>query len=278
MMRIAIFQGPAEPGEVSANLDLLDRQAAAATRVGARLLICPEMFLTGYNIGGVRARELAEPADGPSMRRAAEFARQSGIALLYGYPERAPGGGVYNAALLIDRDGRVLANARKCHLYGEIDHGMFTPGPGGFATADLDGLRIGILICYDVEFPESVRTLALAGVELVAVPTALMQPFEIVTRAVVPARAYENQVFLAYANRTGSEGEQTYVGESRVVAPDGADLAVAGRGEELIVAPIEIERLRASRAINTHLENRRVELYRSILEPPAQHEREGGQR
>jgi predicted amidohydrolase len=278
MMRIAIFQGPAQPGEVSTNLDLLDEQAGAAAQAGAKLLICPEMFTTGYNIGGARARELAEPADGPSMRRAAEIAQRRGIALLYGYPERAPDGGVYNAALLLDKDGRALANARKCHLYGDLDRGMFTPGPGGFAGAKLEGLRIGILICYDVEFPESVRTHALAGVELVAVPTALMRPFEIVSRVVVPARAYENQVFLAYANRTGSEGDQTYVGESRIVAPDGADLAVAGPGEELIVAPIEIERLRASRAINTHLENRRPELYRSILEPPAQQKREGGQR
>jgi 5-aminopentanamidase len=275
-MWIAIFQGPAKAGEVSSNLRRLEEQAAAAAKAGARLLICPEMFTTGYNIGA-RARELAEPADGPSMRRAAEIARRTGVALLYGYPERAPDGGVYNAALLVGRDGRRLANARKCHLYGDLDRGRFTPGPDGLASAELDGLRLGILICYDLEFPEAVRALALAGADLVAVPTALMQPFEIVTRVVVPARAYENQIFLAYANRTGTEGELTYCGESRIVGPDGADLALAGAGEELIVGGIDPGRLGASRRVNTHLEDRRPELYRSLLGPAAHHHRTAGQ-
>jgi predicted amidohydrolase len=274
-MRLAVYQGPGASGDVAANLATIRRVASRAAAEGAGLVVFPELFVTGYNLGP-RLRELAEPLSGPSLEAIGAAAADARIAILTGFCERE-GARLFNSAVLIGRDGSLQAVHRKCHLFGAMEGELFTPGDA-LVTIELDGLRVGILICYDVEFPEAVRTHALAGVELVAVPTALMQPFEIVSRAVVPTRAYENQVFLAYANRTGSEGEQTYVGESRVVAPDGADLAVAGPGEEMIVAPIEIERLRASRAINTHLENRRVELYRSILEPPAQHEREGGQR
>ena len=140
---------------------------------------------------------------------------------------------------------RAFADYRKCHLFGELDRAMFRAGSGPSALVDLCGVRIGLLICYDVEFPESVRLLALAGADLVAVPTALMDPFEVVARTVVPARAIENQVFLAYANRCGREGDLRYCGQSCVVGPDGADLARAGRGEELILAELDLERLAA---------------------------------
>jgi 5-aminopentanamidase len=260
-MRIAIFQGPAESGTVARNLGLLEAHAAAAAAQGARLLICPEMFLSGYNIGAEAARRLAEPADGPSLARAATIAREHGIALLFGYPESGDGGAIYNAVQLIGRDGRRLASYRKSHLFGDLDRGTFRAGPGAAAVVDLDGVGVGLLICYDVEFPENVRLLALAGADLVAVPTALMDPFQVVARTVVPARAVENQVFLAYANRCGEEGGLHYCGLSCVVGPDGADLARAGRGEQLILADLDLEHLSASRLRNTYLADRRPELY-----------------
>src|SRR5918994_3472563 len=178
-MRVAIFQGPAEAGSVARNLRALEERAAAAAGSGADLLICPEMFLSGYAIGAAAAARLAEPADGPAFACAAAIARKTGLALLYGYPERGPGGAIYNAVRLVGRDGQGLANYRKCHLFGDLDRGMFRAGSGLSAVVDLDGVRIGLLICYDVEFPESVRLLALTGADLVAVPTALMDPFEV---------------------------------------------------------------------------------------------------
>ena len=263
-MRIAIYQAAGEAGSVARNLDLLEAMAKEAAGRGARLLICPEMFLSGYNIGPERASRLAEPADGPALARVAAIARESGIALLLGYPERGEDDAIYNAVRLIDRDGSSLANYRKCHLFGDLDRGMFHAGSGPSEVVELDGVRIGLLICYDVEFPESVRLLALAGADLVAVPTALMDPFEAVARILVPARALENQVFLAYANRCGGEGDLRYCGLSCVVGPDGVDLARAGRGEQLILADLDLARLAASRLANTYLADRRPELYGPI--------------
>ena len=267
-MRIAIFQGPEQAQTPQQAVDLLARQAADAARRGARLLICPEMYLTGYNIGPEAARRLAEAPDGASAQAVMRIAREAGIAILYGYPERGPGGDVYNTAQLIDRGGRLAAAYRKTHLFGEIDRAAFSAGAALLEPVEIEGLKLGILICYDVEFPENVRTLALKGADLVAVPTALMQPFDIVARTIVPARAYENQVFLAYADRCGAEGELTYCGLSCVIAPDGSDLARAGRSEALIIADLDLDRLKQSRALNTHLADRRPALYRALA--PAQ--------
>lgn len=262
-MRIAIFQGPESTSGLEQNLAVLARQAAAAAARGARLLICPEMVLTGYNIGPAAVSGLAEAATGAAADYVARVARSAGIAILYGYPERADGR-VYNTAQLIDRDGRSVASYRKTHLFGDIDRAAFAAGDATPTVATLDGLRIGILICYDVEFPENVRLLALAGADLVAVPTALMQPFDIVARTIVPARAYENQIYLAYADRCGREGDLIYCGLSCVVAPDGSDVARAGRAEELLFADIDLQRLAQSRQINTHLKDRRPALYGAL--------------
>jgi predicted amidohydrolase len=268
-VRVALFQGPETPAGVAGNLDRLETVAADAAARDARLLILPEMYLTGYNIGKEAVRELAEPAAGPSSERAVDIARKCGVALIYGYPER-DGDAVYNACLLIDRDGRRLANYRKSHLFGELDRSMFDAGPGDAVLAELDGTRLGMLICYDLEFPENARRLALSGVDFIAVPTALMHPYEFIARSMVPSRAYENQVFIAYANRCGRESELGYYGLSCIVGPDGNDLARAGSGEELIVADLDFGLLERSRRINTYLADRRPSLYGALTKPSAE--------
>jgi predicted amidohydrolase len=189
------------------------------------------------------------------------LARQLGTALAYGYPE-TDGEHVYNSVQLVDATGNRLANYRKTHLFGDLDKAWFTPGDEPVVQADLGGVRIGLLICYDVEFPELVRAHALAGTELLVVPTALMSPYELVADTLVPARAYESQLFVAYANRCDTEQELTYCGRSCVVAPTGEVLARAGAGPEVIAADVTRDALAASRLENTHLADRRPELYR----------------
>jgi predicted amidohydrolase len=259
-MRIALAQSAGTPGDVAANLATIARLTGDAARAGARLVVFPEAFVTGYNIGAQRAAELAEPVDGPSVAAVARTARDAGIAVLTGYVERAPDGAVHNSAVLVDRDGATLANARKAHLFSDHDRAAYAPGDALTLTA-LDGVRLGILICFDVEFPEPVRRLALAGAQLVAVPTSLMTPAEVVAEILVPARAAENQAFVAYANRIGTEGELTYVGRSRVAGPDGSVLATAGATEEtLVLADVDPARIDEERAAFSYLAERRPEL------------------
>ncbi len=259
-MRIALAQSAGTPGDVAANLAAIERLTGQAAAGGARLVVFPEAFVTGYNVGPERAAELAEPVDGPSVAAIAALARASGTAILTGYVERTAEGTIHNSAVLVDADGTTRANARKTHLFADLDRAMYAPGDA-LALTTLDGLRLGVLICFDVEFPEPVRRLALAGAQLIAVPTALMEPSEFIAETLVPARAAENQVFVAYANRVGTEGDLTYVGRSRVAGPDGALLADASPdGEEVVLADVDPARIDEERARFSYLAERRPEL------------------
>jgi len=126
---------------------------------------------------------------------------------------------------------------------------------------ELDGVPVGILICYDIEFPEPVRTLALDGAAIVLVPTALTRPYGFVAHTLVPARAWEDQVFVVYADRCGSEGDLDYVGLSTIAGPDGKIVAQAGDSETLLIAEIDLDARERARSLFNYLEERRPELY-----------------
>ncbi|MFH9860831.1 carbon-nitrogen hydrolase family protein [Streptomyces sp. NPDC017202] len=262
-MRIALLQSSGRPGSVVENLKVLDAAAGRAAAAGAGLLVAPEMFLTGYAIGDDVAR-LAEPADGDSADAVADLAGRHGLAVAYGYPER-DGETVYNAAQLISADGVRLANYRKTHLFGCFERDHFTPGDRPVVQAELGGLTVGLMICYDVEFPENVRAHALAGTGLLVVPTAQMHPFQFVAESMIPVRAFENQMYVAYVNRVGREGEFEFVGLSTLAGPDGVARARAGRDEELVFADADPAFVAASREANPYLKDRRPGLYGSLV-------------
>ncbi|MER6626696.1 carbon-nitrogen hydrolase family protein [Streptomyces sp. NPDC000987] len=262
-MRTALLQSSGRPGSVEENLDVLDEAAGRAAAAGAGLLAAPEMFLTGYAIGDDIAR-LAEPTDGASAAAVAGIAARHGVAVVYGYPERA-GEAVFNSAQLVSADGDRLAHYRKTHLFGPFERAHFTPGEQPVVQAELDGLRVGLMICYDVEFPENVRAHALAGTDLLVVPTAQMHPYQFVPESLIPVRAFENQMYVAYVNRVGPEGEFDFVGLSTLAGPDGVARTRAGRGEELVLADVDPAFLDASREANPYLTDRRPGLYGALV-------------
>jgi predicted amidohydrolase len=225
---LALWQCP-YAGHASQALVLLDATAAQARAQGADLLVCPEMSLTGYQIGTTGVAAVAEPADGPLARAVAA-------------------------------DGQRLANYRKTHLFGGIDRAQFSPGAQAPAVFEWNGWKLGLLICYDIEFPEPARGLALQGADAILVPTANMIAFDEVQRVLLPARALENRVFLAYANACGQEGETTYGGQSTVCGPMGAVLAQGGRDEELLFASLSRGDLLTARK-SSQLNDRRPDLY-----------------
>lgn len=254
-MRIALLQARGTPGDVEANVAAVRRAAADAKAKGAGLLITPEAFLTGYDVGG-RLRELAA-AEPPGI---AGIARTEGIAVLVGWAERR-GRRVHNAATLFDALGEPLLTHRKLHLYGDVDRAAFDAG-NRLGVAELDGVRIGVLVCFDVEYPEAVRALALQGAQLVAVPTSLMAPYDVVARTIVPARAAENQIFVAYANRVGRERELEYVGQSTLAGPSGEIVARApADAETLLVADVDPDEIVRARGVYSYLQERRPAVY-----------------
>jgi len=214
----------------------LERLAAIFDEPAARacdLVVCPELYLSGYFVNDA-IRERAEPQDGPFARRVHDIARANECAIVYGYPEHT-NEGVFNAALCAGPDGGLLGNHRKNLLPYDYEEKYFRPGKQP-TTFGLKGWRVGMLVCYEVEFPEPVRYYALNGCDLVIAPTALTEDWTVVARQVLPARAFENNIFVAYANHSGTENGNRYLGNSVIASPFGRDLARAGREEAVITA------------------------------------------
>lgn len=257
-LTIAGLQHHGVPGDVDANLALLAEAARQAAAKDARVLVTPEMFVTGYNIGP-RLAPLAVPE---LVDRVAAIAADANIAIIAGLPEPLPGGGIANALAVIDRDGAELLRYRKTHLFGELDRSLFVPGDALPTTFELDGTKLSVLICYDVEFPETVRAAALAGADAVIVPTAQMAPYAHVAERLIPVRAWENQIHVVYVNKVGMEGGLTYVGHSSIVSPDGIALAALGPTETgLLIATIDPEVTKRAQRENPYLADRRTDLY-----------------
>lgn len=256
-LHLALWQCTPLPLKTAANLLRLDAAAKDAAQNGADILVCPEMFVTGYNIGASQVQALAQAAEGAFAVAVAEIAKRHSIAIVYGYPQR-DNGEVFNAAQCIAADGTRLQNYRKTHLFGDLDRSQFSAATPQDTLFDFHGWKVGLLICYDLEFPENMRRLALAGADMVLVPTANMPDYDLVATTMVPVRAYENQVFIAYANYVGAEGDVHYGGLSSVVAPNGQVLAQAGRESELLFATVDANQLVATRMRNTHVADARA--------------------
>jgi predicted amidohydrolase len=260
-MKIALWQTVGNTADVAANLAALDATAQAAATAGASLLLCPECWLSGYNIGAAVA-ELAEPFDGPSAQRIAALAQRHAIAIAYGYPERdTRSARIFNSVQVLGADGSQLAHYRKTHLFGPAERAAYEPGERFTAPFSFGGFRLGVLICYDIEFPEAARSLALAGAEVLLVPTALTDEYHSVPSLLVPARAVENQIFVAYCNHAGVENGMRFLGGSCLVGPDGASVAAAGVGEALLIAEIDRHTQVAASKIYPYRGDRRPELY-----------------
>jgi predicted amidohydrolase len=233
-LRLAVLQAPAGLGDVAERLGWLD--ATLAGLDGVDLAVCPELFATGYNIGAA-VRDRAEPAGGAIAQALAGLARKHALALHCSFAE-ADGGAIYNAAQCWGADGARLVHQRKLAIPPGAERDHYTPG-AGCGLFELKGVKIATLICYDIEFVEPARHVAGMGAELVVVPTALGAQWGWVARVMVPSRAYENGVFLAYANHAGSQDGMAFLGESFIAAPDGRELARAGAGEEVLCAEID---------------------------------------
>ncbi len=261
-MRFAALQMIARSGDLDANLAAIRDAAAATAADGASLLVAPELATTGYGAGD-RIRDLADAPDGRQVAGLASIAAQHGVTVVAGFAERA-GDAVYNSAALVRPDGR-RAIYRKCHLYGPYERELFQPGDKAPEIIDFDGVKVGLLICYDVEFPESVRHLASAGADLVVVPTALpdSEHAAFIAGKILPVRAFENQVAVIYANHAGSDGRFTYAGRSCIAVPDGSLAAQAPADRAaLIVADYEPGDFAQCRLENPYLADLRSALFR----------------
>lgn len=259
-LTLALLQHSPTPAAIESSIARLSSACQQAAEQQADLLLVPEASLTGYNISPESAQAVAVEREGKVTDRLRSLCQQSGIALAYGYIER-DGDTLYNTAQIIDSSGEIIAHYRKTHLWGDLDRSLFEAGQSYSPLTPFKGWNLGLLICYDIEFPESARHLALQGCELILAPTALMTPWTFVARHVTRVRAAENQLYFAYANYCDAENTIDYVGHSCIVGPDGEDLARAESTPALLVSTLSKQAIAQAREALPYHSDRRPELY-----------------
>jgi predicted amidohydrolase len=204
-------------------------------RPEADLVLFPELFMSGYTTTGIE--ELAVDPEGPEVGRVARAAKDNSTAVLFGAPERI-GGGYANSAIYVDRNGSVAGVYRKVFLFG-TEREAYVPGEE-LLVVDLCGSKAGLMICFDVEFPEVARALAQAGADLLLTISANMDPFERDHHVFCTSRALENGLPHAYVNQIGTGEEFTFVGGTMAVSADG-DIIVETSAAEEEVLELELE-------------------------------------
>jgi predicted amidohydrolase len=250
-------------------LSLIDEVAAQ----GAKLIVFPECALSGYVFDDIdEARMASERVPGPSTQAIAGTCKELGVYAIVGMLEDA-GETIYNSAVLCGPEG-LVGVYRKTHLpFLGVDM-MTGPGPDPYRVFHTPIGRIGMLICYDLRFPEAARCLALEGADIIAVPTNWPQGADTAPDFVAPARAVENRVFVAAVNRAGEERGASFIGKSQIVDPSGRRLAMAQTTDETIITATFDPTLARQKRLIIELGvfemdivgDRRPELYRRIVE------------
>jgi predicted amidohydrolase len=266
-MNLGYIQFEPRWGDIAANLETMERLIVS---VDADLLVLPELAISGYTFTSrSEAADLSESfATSPSLDRLQNLAVKRNTNLVVGFPEKA-GDMIFNSAALLRGDGS-RSCYRKIHLFA-AENEWFNPGDNPFEVHDIEGVSVGIIICFDWFFPESVRVLALKGADIVCQPANLVLPW--CQRSMV-TRSVENRVFTVTANRVGAEARgpysYTFTGMSQVTAPDGSVLASAPvEGESAMVVSIDPSRARNKRLNdwNDLFGSRRPSFYSELVKP-----------
>jgi len=264
-MKVGFVQNNPLFGDIKNNLA---RVLSVLAEENADLFVLPELFTTGYQFTRrEEALELAETVpDGLTTRSLISLAKNINAVIVGGIAERE-GGAIYNSAVMVGPDG-FIGKYQKAHLF-DTEKQIFQPGTTPLAVFDVGCARVGMMICFDWRFPETARTLALKGADVIAHPANLVLkhcPDAMITRCL------ENGIFIATADRVGQEeripGQPlAFMGQSQVVTPSGEVLYRASLDrEEMQVVEVDIATARDKRLNpNNHLfEDRREDLYRII--------------
>ncbi len=280
---VAVAQMDPKLGAYEHNFSRIVELFEAAIDQNTALTVFPECTTTGYGFADLSAAyAVAEPVPGPTTMALTALCRRhrmdAGPYVVVGLLERVKNPDiVYNSAVLVGPEG-LIGHYRKAHLPLLGVDRFTTPGDTGFQVWETAIGRIGIAICYDLRFPEALRTLALADADIVALPTNWPDGSQNAPQFVTRTRALENRVFLLACNRCGREGGFWFFGHSQISDPQGNILAEAGADAGLSYAHIDLSAAREKRIVIRPGEfeldtigDRRPDLYHSIIvEPPKQ--------
>ncbi|MCF6096481.1 carbon-nitrogen family hydrolase [Thermovorax subterraneus] len=267
MLKISILQMDVVCGEPEENRKKVEKLLKEALKVKVKpdIILLPEMWNTGYALE--RLADIADRDGNPTIDWMKKVAKENHINIVAGSIADIRSDGsdgvkkVYNTAYAINRSGEVVARYDKVHRFRLMnEEKYFSPGEK-VVTFELDGIRCGIAICYDLRFPEFIRKIALLGAKILFVPAQWPKPREMHWRLLNIVRAIENQFFVVGANRVGREGKAEFPGCSIVVDPWGEVLLEADEREGVFEAVIDLSVVEQVRKRIPVFEDRRPDVY-----------------
>ena len=266
-LHLALVQFEGRVGEPANNTLHACELVRQAAKEGADMVVLPELFATGYNLDiiGPRIQELAEPIDGPTITALREVAAECGVYLIAGVALLKNLTGIpYNSSVFIGREGQLVGTADKMHLWA-LERFYFRAGTEQPVFVTEFG-AIGILICYDLGFPEDARMLALKGADVLLCPSAWCEPDHDVWNINTTCRALENTVFLAGVNRYAHESDLFLGGHTRLCNPRGGVIdELTEEGEGILHVTIDLDELPQYRKNSPYLKDRRPEIYDDVV-------------
>ena len=260
-MRVALLQMDVKAGDPEANFGRAADMLAEAVR-GERkpdLIVMPEMWNTGYALDVIEA--IADPGGQRTRKLLSAFAAEHGVNIAAGSIAERREDGVYNTSFVFDRKGGVTAEYAKMHLFRLMEEDKYLKAGERPGSAVVDGTPAGMMICYDIRFPELARRLALSGAQLLIVPAEWPNPRLHHWRTLLTARAIENQMYVVACNRCGTSGAVSFFGHSMVIDPWGEVIAEAGEEEGIVTADIDLSLVADVRGRIPVFEDRRPGLY-----------------
>ena len=264
-IRIACGQFDAKPGDKGHNLAKMEAQIAEAGRRGCRIIVFPEMAVTGY-LPETEMPALAEPLEGACVSRISSWAKQNGISVVFGYPELDEKKNIrYNSFVIANDEGDIATVYRKIHLW-DTEAEWAEPGTE-VPVVPLAGALVSGWICYDTRFPEMGRLAYLKGAEVCLVPTAWLGPADEWILA-VRARALDNALFVAGSDLINKLPGLECGGHSLIVDPKGRIIALAEAGVDTVIdAELDPAIFDSQRSRLPIMRDRRTELYGDLAEP-----------
>jgi predicted amidohydrolase len=241
--KAAVVQCDVRLGDVERNVATVRRRISSLVGKGVQLILLPEMWATGFS--NDRLRELADSTPG-ILDELSRVSKRHRVTTIGSLPEKVKDG-VYNTAYVVDRDGSVAAAYHKVHLFTPTGEDRYFI-PGGEAVVTQTSLGpVGLVICYDLRFPELSRSLVLQGAHFLAVMAQWPAERVVHWQVLLRGRAIENQVFVLGANRCGRDGALTYAGHSRIISPYGDVMARGGGRPASLLATIDLSLLHKTR-------------------------------
>ncbi|WP_206109169.1 carbon-nitrogen family hydrolase [Paenibacillus sp. HB172176] len=260
-LRIALLQMDVEAGFPERNFAKLEQllEKAVQSEPKPDVLMFPEMWNTGYAL--TQIEELADEQGRRTIAFLSRFAEEHEVYIIGGSIAEKREDGVYNTIYAFDRRGGKIGEYSKIHLFRLMEEEKYLQAGGKPGELKLEGEQAGMMICYDIRFPELSRKLALQGAKLLFVPAEWPNPRLHHWRTLLTARAIENQMYVIACNRMGQSGETSFFGHSLVIDPWGEIVAEAGEEETILYADIDLSLVDQVRTRIPVFEDRRPSLY-----------------